>query len=259
MGARPPRDSTEAEVEALYTLCERLGGFDERISLQWLDGYLIAVAAAPYIVPLDDWLSRMARDAFERCFADPDDAASARGVLAARMAVLADQLDPEALLDETDALRVAPLIDVWDDAARQQLVAAEELSDEEAQSLLSGQAWAKGFAQAFQDFETQWVPSQRDEDSDAEFAELMSQVLVLGEPAQSPLLAAQLARHHGTGLAPTREDLLDEACFAVQDLRLWWLDHAPMPATRHVDATPGRNDPCPCGSGKKYKKCHGAR
>jgi uncharacterized protein YecA (UPF0149 family) len=20
----------------------------------------------------------------------------------------------------------------------------------------------------------------------------------------------------------------------------------------------GRNDPCPCGSGRKYKKCHGA-
>ena len=25
-----------------------------------------------------------------------------------------------------------------------------------------------------------------------------------------------------------------------------------------VHAEPGRNDPCPCGSGKKYKKCHGA-
>ncbi|MDE3013668.1 MAG: preprotein translocase subunit SecA [Gemmatimonadota bacterium] len=24
-----------------------------------------------------------------------------------------------------------------------------------------------------------------------------------------------------------------------------------------VDKEPGRNDPCPCGSGKKYKKCHG--
>jgi hypothetical protein len=23
------------------------------------------------------------------------------------------------------------------------------------------------------------------------------------------------------------------------------------------EPTPGRNDPCPCGSGKKYKKCHG--
>jgi preprotein translocase subunit SecA len=26
----------------------------------------------------------------------------------------------------------------------------------------------------------------------------------------------------------------------------------------HAEAGPGRNDPCPCGSGKKYKKCHGA-
>ncbi len=27
---------------------------------------------------------------------------------------------------------------------------------------------------------------------------------------------------------------------------------------RHVETRVGRNDPCPCGSGKKYKKCHGA-
>ena len=26
----------------------------------------------------------------------------------------------------------------------------------------------------------------------------------------------------------------------------------------HAAETVGRNDPCPCGSGKKYKKCHGA-
>jgi preprotein translocase subunit SecA len=32
-------------------------------------------------------------------------------------------------------------------------------------------------------------------------------------------------------------------------------DGAPAP----VDwSTVGRNDPCPCGSGKKFKKCHGA-
>jgi preprotein translocase subunit SecA len=37
-------------------------------------------------------------------------------------------------------------------------------------------------------------------------------------------------------------------------------------ATPVLDASPlgpefenvGRNDPCPCGSGKKFKKCHGA-
>jgi preprotein translocase subunit SecA len=27
---------------------------------------------------------------------------------------------------------------------------------------------------------------------------------------------------------------------------------------RRDDAKVGRNEPCPCGSGKKYKKCHGA-
>ena len=31
----------------------------------------------------------------------------------------------------------------------------------------------------------------------------------------------------------------------------------PQP-TANKDAKVGRNDPCPCGSGKKYKKCHGA-
>ena len=32
---------------------------------------------------------------------------------------------------------------------------------------------------------------------------------------------------------------------------------APQPP-RIVGDTPSRNDPCPCGSGKKYKRCHGA-
>ena len=29
------------------------------------------------------------------------------------------------------------------------------------------------------------------------------------------------------------------------------------PTVRYETPPPGRNDPCPCGSGKKYKKCHG--
>ena len=33
---------------------------------------------------------------------------------------------------------------------------------------------------------------------------------------------------------------------------------ASLPTQRRVGEKVGRNDPCPCGSGKKYKKCHGA-
>ena len=29
--------------------------------------------------------------------------------------------------------------------------------------------------------------------------------------------------------------------------------------TVRSESLPGRNDPCPCGSGKKYKHCHGAQ
>jgi len=33
--------------------------------------------------------------------------------------------------------------------------------------------------------------------------------------------------------------------------------HAGKPQPVHVGDKVGRNDPCPCGSGKKYKNCHG--
>jgi preprotein translocase subunit SecA len=35
-------------------------------------------------------------------------------------------------------------------------------------------------------------------------------------------------------------------------------DDAPVQTVRRDEPKVGRNDPCPCGSGKKYKKCHGA-
>ena len=35
-------------------------------------------------------------------------------------------------------------------------------------------------------------------------------------------------------------------------------DGSAVPAARRPAAKVGRNDPCPCGSGKKYKKCHGS-
>ncbi|MEO8164088.1 MAG: UPF0149 family protein, partial [Betaproteobacteria bacterium] len=46
---------------------------------------------------------------------------------------------------------------------------------------------------------------------------------------------------------------------SVQAVYAYWLDkrisHAPI---RRDSPKVGRNDPCPCGSGKKYKSCHGS-
>lgn len=42
--------------------------------------------------------------------------------------------------------------------------------------------------------------------------------------------------------------------FTRVDGRWYYVDGAP----RARSVAPGRNEPCPCGSGKKFKKCHGA-
>ena len=44
----------------------------------------------------------------------------------------------------------------------------------------------------------------------------------------------------------------------MQDLRAWWLEHATQPATRRVGEGTGRNDPLPCGSGKKFRNAKSA-
>lgn len=51
----------------------------------------------------------------------------------------------------------------------------------------------------------------------------------------------------------------ERSYFAVEDGKLFYVGGVPYVETPYRKASPkvGRNDPCPCGSGKKYKKCCG--
>jgi SEC-C motif-containing protein len=46
--------------------------------------------------------------------------------------------------------------------------------------------------------------------------------------------------------------------FRRADGRWCYVDGALVHEQAKRVATAGRNDPCPCGSGKKFKRCHGA-
>ncbi len=46
--------------------------------------------------------------------------------------------------------------------------------------------------------------------------------------------------------------------FRRVDGRWYYVDGTMISEPARRAATPGRNDPCPCGSGMKYKRCHGA-
>ena len=53
------------------------------------------------------------------------------------------------------------------------------------------------------------------------------------------------------------EQLVDknQQAAAQQDTRETAQQQRRQPVVK--DKMPGRNDPCPCGSGKKFKNCHG--
>lgn len=57
----------------------------------------------------------------------------------------------------------------------------------------------------------------------------------------------------------TLDDAIDDLVMAVADL--WELNREArykVEARRRDSPKTGRNDPCPCGSGRKFKRCHGA-
>lgn len=253
-------DSSDAELAAFDGICARLAGFDGRLGFEYVDGWLTGLATGPSVPPPAQWLPLMTLDAFERAFGDPEDAARAEHALLARLAVLQRQLDPEALLDDPDSVRLAPSLTEW----------AEGTAAEGAARLPEpGELWAMGAIDALLAMRPLW-PAVTDAEALAQQEMLLEQVDLLvdlsgidipgvsdgtADPAED---RATRLRHYWRDHEPSRDDLISAACIALQDQRLFWVDHAPRPEQRRVGATPGRNDPCSCGSGKKYKKCHGA-
>ena len=258
------RDSSPAEVEELHKLCEQLAGFNPDIHLEWVDGFLTSLAAGPRLPEPDVWLPALCGDAFDRAFADPADRQRAQRALQTRLKVLCEQLNPGQLLDSAQNLRLSPLMMEWSDADREQLLQQGTVPPEDVPVFVTGAEWALGFIDGTEAFAEDWLGSL-DEASFEAREELLDQLVLLFSPPDEPERAEMLAKYHpapagaeGTTAGPSQDELVAEALFAVQDLRIFWLDHAPKPVTRRVAAAPGRNDACPCGSGKKYKKCHGA-
>jgi uncharacterized protein len=251
-----PRDSSDAEIQALESLCERLAGFDDRVSPEWLDGCMAALLAGPRAPAPAEWLPRLLGDAWERTFADPQDVQQALDTLHRRWQVLASQLDAEALFDAPDELRLSPLLGDYGNQTRDALVAEGKLSAEDAENWpLTGELWALGVLETIDLFAEDWVTPAEDDADAAWFDGSLRAVEALAQRDAAQLAADLALRYPGQQLS--RDDLVDEACLALQDLRCYWVEHAPRHAPRRVEPVPGRNDPCPCGSGKKYKKCHG--
>lgn len=130
-----------------------------------------------------------------------------------------------------------------------------ELADEEVPSF--SQVWALGFMFVVENWADDWA-APRDKEA-AQWLDAAMEFIVNLTEDDTDTPALNL--YEETGPASTSQERVDafgEAIWAVYDLHQLWKSMGPRQETIVKGEQPGRNDACPCGSGKKFKKCHGA-
>jgi len=119
------------------------------------------------------------------------------------------------------------------------------------------QLWALGFMVAVETW-----PAEFERPRDADAAEMMDNALQdIAALTQDDTGAPAVSMYAEDGPPSVSEDRLDvvgSAIWAVYELRQIARSLGPRIEPIRKAEGPGRNDPCPCGSGKKYKKCCGA-
>jgi uncharacterized protein len=222
-----PHDHVDLEALDRFLMSDRSPS--ESMLLSDLDGFLTGIAVGPELVLPSEWLPLVfGGEAPE--FADETEAKTILGAIMGRYNEILRQVAD----DDVDPV-------FWAD--RDGTVIAAD--------------WAEGFLQAIKLRADAWGPlfkSKRNE-------HLLLPILALcGDENGESLL----------GFAPEQEDriaeemteLLPECVIAIA--AYWRGKGTTNASTLTPEAQPsrpptkvGRNDPCPCGSGKKFKKCCG--
>lgn len=120
------------------------------------------------------------------------------------------------------------------------------------------QRWARGFMAAVAAWPEEWAgPRNAQAQQWREAALKLLHALTLPDTG-APTLHAYEDQQGPPRVSAARMKAVGDAIWAVYNLRETWKSLGPRVETvKHAAATAGRNDPCPCGSGKKFKKCCG--
>ena len=203
----------------------------ECMGLSDLDGFLTGIAIGPEVIAPSEWLP-IVWGHEQPVFADEGDVRTVLGGIMSRF---------NEILRETQDKIYEPIL--W--TAPDETVIASD--------------WAEGFAQAIALRPAAWGLLINDE----EHTHLLFPILGLyaNESGESVL-----------GLDAETEDMLFEEAPSllagcVTEIAAFWRERRVgvrgdlrvdrVKGAAHMAARPGRNDPCPCGSGRKFKKCCG--
>jgi len=130
-----------------------------------------------------------------------------------------------------------------------------ELPDEALPAF--GQVWALGFMFAVEAWADEWVEPSDKKAAKWHDVALQAIVALTEDDTEEPELSP-FSEDGPPSMSTARLNAFADAVWSVYDLREIWRGIGPRVETLRRADVPGRNDPCYCGSGKKYKKCHGA-
>jgi len=251
---------SQDDIDRLETLLWEKAAPNGGMPLEMLDGFFSALICSPELTmpseynrlvwgdppPVWDTLSE-GSDAFyllqgywnhvvDRINLDPDEAQEASA--------------PPIMMPD-------PLLEHFDE-----LVESGELPpglDEEMHTFPLASGWAVGFFLAIELHEASWDRwAETYEHVDEHLGDIQHLMRVAGlEEEEEPDPDADDELSEPPSLLERLDIMFDlpHMLRAFHMLRLAETIRAQGPAKR--EAKPERNDPCPCGSGKKYKKCHG--
>jgi len=221
-----PSDLTKEMIEELdeFLLSDDLP--EDSLQLSDLDGFLTGIVVGPELIMPSEWIPFI-RGGVEPVFDDQEQADRIMGIIMARYNQIILQLDGGQGSVEPIVYR----------APDSKVIVAD---------------WAAGFMDALGLRADAWKPLLNDQESNY----LMLPLLALTSDVDSELLFE--------GTQQQAREIIEESAESLPNIILEIYDYWKGrigPAndnTLKFSKKVGRNEPCPCGSGRKYKRCCGA-
>jgi uncharacterized protein len=243
------QDLTDEEFAELDELLAKTPEPLEPVDAVMLDGYLCGVLVQPVLIEPAAWLAHVF-DFDGRPLPDDTDAAwreRTTALILRRHAALNRAMLEDGWFD--------PLVLEFDDEAGEGGTHAPDPGDPAAglspisQSLMP---WVAGFQHACLTF-----PDLAEMPDDAVMAALARLYRHLpAETVEEREVVETLEREHPLA---TLDEAMEDLVVTVADLYDLTRDlRFKVDTVKRETPKVGRNDPCPCSSGKKYKQCHGA-
>ena len=235
---KAPAYLDDAQIERLSDLLDQRAVPFKGLNLEALDGFLSALVVGPDPVALPSEWTPIVWGGKPPRWDSETEATEVQALLMGHWNMVAARV---RFGDDDLPDHLAPLL--W---------LPEEAEAEHPDELDVGRDWALGFFTGVELREAQWDQWLDENEWIEQIFGLLDQIAsgeILGEdPTAEPTPISYRERLEIVAGLPGM----------LADLHHHRIDALTPREPIRKDATPGRNDPCPCGSGKKYKACHGA-